>query len=282
LEQEDRHRLMLGGSLAEPAYNPRAGNVLVPPRLAALVSKALRFNPHDRYATATEMAAALRAGRWPQDTVEALAQEALELFPPGAGPAALVQACERLALALQIDPGNPDAHLARGQIYLRDGSYRFAVEEFSKVVRICPSRDVFDWLGQCYERWEGQWARAVAAYEQALGFGDEPAILDRLARALRKLGRPRRAVHVLQRAIACESDESLRQRRLLILEQWHDGTAAGEPEDDALGAAVQVPKGSVPKRVDDQPADRHVGSATPIDGLPETIGGGENGFLSSS
>ena len=56
-------------------------------------------------------------------------------------------------------------------------------------------------------------------------------ILERLARLLQKMGRPRRAGRVLQRAVDCESDESLRQRRLLLLEQWCKANTAPAVQD---------------------------------------------------
>ena len=47
--QEDRHRLILGGSVAEVLCDVRKNNILVPPRLAAATAKAVRFSVHDRF-----------------------------------------------------------------------------------------------------------------------------------------------------------------------------------------------------------------------------------------
>ena len=258
LEQEDRHRLMLGGAVAEPSYNPRNGNPLVPPQVAGLVTKALRFNPHDRPRDMAEMAATFRACRWPQDTVGALIADALQAYPTGCSPAELLKACDRIDLALRIDPGNAEAHFARGVIYFRDGSYRYAVEEFDKVVRIAPSQEALDLLGQSYEAWNRQYERAIEAYGRALAFAECPSILHRLARLLNTTGRQQEAIRTMQRAVECETDESLRQRRLLILKQWTGGQAAAVAStelferDDAEPQKMESDDDKQPGAADDQ------------------------------
>lgn len=225
--QEDRHRLMLGGAVAEVPYNVRKANVLVPPALAATIAKGLHFNPHDRPGSASEMARRIRSCRWPDETVAALIQEAVDTFPEGAGPDALLKACELLDLAVKIDPGNPRVHYARGVVYFRDGSYRHAIHELAKAALVTPEVEVLALLAEAYEHQGTDLTKAVAAYERALRHGDDPLLCERLARVLWQLGKPRRAVHMLRRAIETEPDESLRQRRRMLLQEW-----TGLPEPD--------------------------------------------------
>ncbi len=228
--QEDRHRLILGGSVAEVLCDVRKNNILVPPRLAAAIAKAVRFSVHDRFDNVAQLGEQIRLCQWPDDTVNAIVDDAVEIFPAGAGADELIKACDLLKLALQIDPGNPAAHQARGLVYLRDDSYSFAIEELTRAVMVAPTPVALDLLAQAYERQGEDREKAVGAYERALQHGDDPMILERLARLLQKMGRPRRAGRVLQRAVDCEADESLRQRRLLLLEQWCnvEGSPAGQ------------------------------------------------------
>ena len=99
--------------------------------------------------------------------MNAIVDEAVEIFPAGAGADELIKACDLLKLALQIDPGNPAAHQARGLVYLRDNSYSFAIEELTKAVMVAPTPTALDLLAQAYERQGENREKAVGAYERA-------------------------------------------------------------------------------------------------------------------
>lgn len=237
--QEDRHRLMLGGSVAEPGYNLRDDNRLVPPAIAAAVAKALHFNEHDRFSSIHDMSVAIRSCCWPTETVDAIVADALEAFPEAGDAEQLIQACDLLKLALQIEPGSPRAHFARGVVYFRDRSYRFAIDEFTKAALVSPSTETLALLAQAYEHDGKDLSKAVGAYERALQHGDDPAILERLAKLLKRIDRPRRAIRVLQQSIDCERDESLRQRRTVLLNEWTGGegetTTRNQAKADDVG-----------------------------------------------
>ena len=140
---------------------------------------------------------------------------------------------------MQIDPGNPKAHHARGVAYLRNRSYKFAIEEFTKAATVEPTSETLSLLAQAYERQGENLPKAVGAYERALQYRDDPAILERLARLLNRLERPRRALSVLQRSIDCEVDTTLQERRTELLEQWR--SESNLPIDSSSAANRKLP-----------------------------------------
>lgn len=164
-------------SLLRPLHE---SNPVVPLRLAALVMRCLSHDEQERPGSVAEVATALRAVRWPEDGVEALTQDALRIYPRGASTDALIEACERIDLALHLDPGNPQAHFTRGLIYVRNDSHTFAVEEFNKSARVAPGVEVYLRLGDSHEQL-GDRAAAIAAYRKALEHGDSPEARVRLA-----------------------------------------------------------------------------------------------------
>jgi serine/threonine protein kinase len=243
LGEQDRARAIRREPVAEGPYNPRELNPLVPLRLAALVVKAIQWNPHDRYGSAADMAVALRACKWPDDAIDALIDDALKTYQPGGSNAELIRACQLIDRVLWLAPGNARAHFARGVIYFRNGSFNYAIEELGKAARIAPDRDVFDLLGQSHERWitprdvvaaARKYHEAVAAYRKALEFGEDPLVLDHLARALHALGQHAEAQQRMRRSLELESDESIRERRRFTLNRWsaEAGRKAAPPPAD--------------------------------------------------
>jgi len=224
LTNEERIHVIRGEAVAEESSNPRDTNDLIPPNLARVITKALRWNPHDRFETAKELADSLRVCRWPDDTVDALIADALQVYPPGGSDDALLKACQLIDRALEIDFGNVRAHFARGVIYSRNESYRFAIEELRMVNEVAPTQESLDLLGQCYTRCEGQYADAVDAFSKALKLGENAEILDHLARAHRAAGNHDQAIRAMQNSIHLERDESIRERRRAVLKEW---TGAG-------------------------------------------------------
>jgi serine/threonine protein kinase len=256
LDEDERVRLIAGGTVIEPNHNARAHNRLIPPNLAATVAKAMYFNPIDRFQKAAEFSVALREIRWPEDSVHGLIEDALAMFSEGGSPKELLEASSYLDQALSVAPGSLDAHAARGKLYFRDGSYRYAVEEFEKVSRVCASHTIFDLLGQSYSKW-GQDSRAIEAYRKALEVNEDPGTLDRLGRCLNKAGRHTEAQLVMKRALEVEPDESIRERRRLLLQSWKQGASTpAEKDDDVEDQNTNIqkvfrPRSGEPKRHDE-------------------------------
>jgi serine/threonine protein kinase len=236
LQRDERQRLLRGEAVPEPSLNPRGRNDLIPPRLATIIARALRWNPHDRFATVAEMAEALRACRWPDDSVIGLVSQALETYPLNGTDDELLEACRLIDYALEIDLGNVEAHRARGIIYFRNRSYRFAIEELETVSQIAPTAETWDLIGQSHMQLPDQHDEAIHAYSKALELHEDPCTLDRLARAYHAAGKPDEALKRLRQSIALESDESLRERRKALLKEWTgDGVSphATDPKDDS-------------------------------------------------
>jgi serine/threonine protein kinase len=229
LDDDERRQLLAGATVVEPGHNLRARNRLVPPALAILVAKSLYFNPQDRFQNAKEFGAALGKIRLLDDCIAAMIQDALEKGRQG-GPSDRLDACQILEEALGIAPGNVHVHRARGELYLLDGAYRYAVEEFEKVSRILPSHGVFDLLGQSYARWNKP-EQAIDAYQKAIHHEENMATMDRLARELRKAGRADEAAEMMRRSIDREADPSLKERRRLILRSWESGESSVPQEE---------------------------------------------------
>lgn len=238
LSDEDRERVIRGEAIAEGSSNPRQTHDLIPPNLAAAITKALHWNPHDRFETAKELADSLRACRWPDDTVDALIADALQTYPPGGSDDALLEACRLIDRALEIDFGNVSAHLARGVIYSRNESYTFAIEELRMVNQVAPTQESLDLLGQCYAQCDGHCIDAVCAFSEALKFGENAEILDRLARAYQAAGDHDQAILVMQKSIHLEKDESIRERRLAVLKDWTNVGPAKNARENGVSGGV--------------------------------------------
>jgi serine/threonine protein kinase len=163
----------------------RETNPFLPERLLEVVRRCLDPQPRGRPASLAEVAAAIGECRWPDDAVEALCADALRLYPLGAGDAALIQACDRITLALRLDPGNPTAHYTRGLVYVRNGSFSWAAKDLDKAARVRPGVEVLGLLGEAYEK-AGQPAQAEKAYRKALELGDDPKVRERLTALVRE------------------------------------------------------------------------------------------------
>jgi tetratricopeptide (TPR) repeat protein len=210
---------LLTGRIALDAGHDIPANMMIPPRLAAIIRRALHDDPNERFDTASALADALRACRWTEEVADALIELALGTYQAGGSDADLIRACALIDQALAVVPGSAKAHQARGLIYFRNQSYSFAIHEFKKAASVAPNREVCHLLGQVHER-QQQHPEAIAAYRAALAFGEDPLIMDHLARLLKEAGRPSEAVQHLRRAAELEADESIRRRRQALAERW--------------------------------------------------------------
>ena len=220
IDESTRSSLLAGQSPPEESPRVRNVNPFVPRSLAAVLAKALCWNPLDRYATASDLGAALRLCRWPDDVVESLIVDALENYVEGGSPGDFLKACSTLDAALAISPGAVDVHRAKGVLFFRNRSYRFAIEELEKVARGFPTAEVFHYLGQSYAAWNRQLDKATAMFRQSITLEETPSAYDHLARTLWDSGDSAAAVDAMQRAVTLEPDESLRQRRQHCLNDW--------------------------------------------------------------
>lgn len=220
LGEEVRAGLRQGHLFPEVPHDVRKLNRMVPMRLAKLIAHALTFNPLDRLADIGEFGEKLRAIQWPAETVQSLISDSLDLYPVGAGPSRLIEACNLLDEVLRLDPGNPAAHFARGVIYFRCGSFGYAVDELTKSARVSPDSEVYDLLGQAYERWDRQSDKAFECYRKSIGYRADPEVLERFACVQFAMGRATDAAMALKRSIELEPDKSIQERRRLLLAEW--------------------------------------------------------------
>ncbi len=249
LDGDDLQRAIKGESLDDHLPEPRTRNRLMPPRLSSAIARAVRVNPAARFTSAQALAEELRACRWPDDVADGLIADALHRYPPGGRAADLIAACELLDKALWIVPGSPRADYARGIVYFRNGSFAHAVEELESAAKVAPGQDIYHLLAQCYHRWNNQYQKAVAAFRKALEFGEQPLILDHMARMLYTAGKREPAVRHLRRAAELEADAAVRDVRLALAEQWHG-------EIPAIVAVAEAPAALI--REGEAPAEPEV------------------------
>lgn len=70
--------------------------------------------------------------------------------------------------AIQLDPKNKDAHYGLGHIYVQQGRFAEAEEEFRQVLLIDPEHsETLTYLGQVQAS-QGRWDEAIKSYKQAL------------------------------------------------------------------------------------------------------------------
>lgn len=223
---DTQQQLVRQGVSALPTLNPRAANPLVTRRLAGAVLKAACWNAHDRTRDAAELAAQLRACRWPEDVVETLVDDALETYEQGNA----LRAYELLDQALDADPGNPQPHAARGRIYYREKEFKWAIAELEAAVGVAPDAPTLVLLARCFMEGRQEHERAAALLAQALALGETAEIHALLARCDWSRGRQDAALQKLDRAIALEPDESIRRKYEYLLTLWKNGNANVPPE----------------------------------------------------
>jgi len=119
-----------------PAF--RAGSVLrdhsrtVSRRLRETVARALSPDPTARHRSIDEFRDDLRACLNPLDMVRSLLADAAELHGQGKE----AEAYDALDEAQQLDPGNPDVHQARAEIFFRERAFAYALDENRKAMAV--------------------------------------------------------------------------------------------------------------------------------------------------
>src|SRR5262249_11203453 len=103
----------------------------------------------------------------------------IRLFPVGGNDVQLIAACDQLKIALRLDPGNPQAHLTYGKIYLAHGSFLWAIKDLDKAARVQPNKEVFALLGEACEK-AGETEKAVDSYRKALAYGEDSKLSERI------------------------------------------------------------------------------------------------------
>lgn len=164
-------------------------------RLEAILVKALHPNPVERHHSLEELIADLEACQWPRDMVLTLIEDARDAQKQNR----LIEAYDALDEALRLEPGNPEAHHARAEVFFLEGEPKWALKENQKALDVNPAADVWFLHGQCL--------LALAQYDEAerhirRGLEREDCSRGRhlLARCLEKSGRPERAVEEYEQA----------------------------------------------------------------------------------
>ncbi|NOX53921.1 MAG: hypothetical protein GXP27_05675, partial [Planctomycetes bacterium] len=139
--------LMRGGQ--PPPF--RAGSAIrdaapnVSRRLQDIIVKALQPDPARRHRTVDELANELAQCQWPRDMVLTLIERAHDYQKRGL----IVEAYDALDEALRYEPGSPEVHHARAEIYFLEGEIVWALKENTKALEILPTASALFLQGQC-------------------------------------------------------------------------------------------------------------------------------------
>jgi serine/threonine protein kinase len=230
-----RKLLLTGGAPDPERLEIREKQPLVPKTLESILRVALNWDPQNRFRSATEFALALRSCRWPDDVVDSIIEDALAIYVKDGPPKDFLLACERLDFALSLQPGSVAVHRAFGILYLRNRSFRHAVDELEKVARIEPTPSTFLYLGEAYRQWNRQLEKAAEMFQRALDLDETQLAASQLAEVLWEMGEHAKAISCLAKAISLESDVEVRQLRQSQLDEWKKSTAKRSSHNHASG-----------------------------------------------
>lgn len=120
--------------------------------------------------------------------------------------ATAVEICDR---ALTMDPENPMAHIALGNLYLATGRHEFAIESFGRVLPVDPDNaDVYLGMAEAFMMMDRP-GDARAYYEHAMDIAPENSrVYKNYAWAEQVLGKYERAISLLRKAIEFKPEES--------------------------------------------------------------------------
>ena len=113
-----------------------------------MLKKALDPDPNRRHASLDAFAVELQAGRWPDDAVVSLLEDALDLQKRGL----LVEAYDALNEAQRLAPGHEDIHHTRARIFFLEREFKPALKENAKALNIRMTQEVCLLHGQCLTR----------------------------------------------------------------------------------------------------------------------------------
>lgn len=141
----------------------------VPPKLQAIVGKALRRNPSERYKTADIMLKDLdRFMRNDDDSVE---EEIGQIHHLLTDPAKIPAAEAKFEDLMRKYPDSPRVYLYTGEYYNKCGNFKKAIDIFKKGIEKSPSDAMLHWgIGIAYQN-EEDFRKAVESIEKALELG---------------------------------------------------------------------------------------------------------------
>jgi serine/threonine protein kinase len=156
---------------------------LVPLQLQAIIAKALRRNPAERYKTAGEILKDLK--EFLRGSDEAVESEIGLIQQLILDPAQSRQAESKLCELRERFPDSPRIYLHLGEFYNRQGNFGKAIQVLNEGVEKDPQNSVFYWdLAIAHDK-KGNVRLAIESLEKALAFGLEGS-LERYARSLLK------------------------------------------------------------------------------------------------
>lgn len=164
-------------------------------RLQRVLVKALQTEPAQRQRSLDELERELSACRWPDDMVATYLEDAREYCRQGRA----ADAYDVLDAAQRLDPGSPDIHHARAEVFFMEGEYKWALKENQKALNVETTVPACLLHARCLlalERCDEATEVARTALEQE----DSSRVRHLLAQCLEKGGEPRGALREYESA----------------------------------------------------------------------------------
>lgn len=155
-----------------------------------------KISQYLRHRSMEQLVNDLKTCRWPDDAVFTLIEDAKDFQKHGK----LVEAYEALDQALLLDPGSPDVHHSRAEIFFLEGETHWALKENETALAIKESAPTWFLQGQCLLA-RGRTADAAEAFCKGLVLENSSRGRHLLAKCLGNTGQHQEALEQYETAL---------------------------------------------------------------------------------